>query len=129
MRFKTSTEFKHFLDGTCIALTGKLASTHRQIEKEPRIEACDQSWWITGRNDGNSRSSHDRNRAYLISYFTLIDKFPAIGLQLQDGSYVNADKSVIDRSIRDGHVAFNKVQCSFSLTDEGSRFLNERFGN
>jgi hypothetical protein len=128
MRFNTHSEFRHFLDGACVVLTGKAASTHKRADREPRIAARIKEWWLTDRDDGNSQSSHSRNQAYLISYFALTNEFPAAGLQLPDGSYVNADKSIIDRSIRDGHLDFHEERSSFSLTKRGHLFLTERFG-
>lgn len=56
MPFANFAEFKQFLDGASMALTGKRASTHRSARSAPRAEAGDLSWWrSTGRSDGLSK--------------------------------------------------------------------------
>jgi hypothetical protein len=126
MPFATHTEFKQFLDGASVALTGKRASTHKVRRTEPRQEASGLSWWrSTGRSDGVSEESLDRNRAYLISYFEAAagDAVPATGIHLPDGSYVWPDRSVIERSLRDEHIRFDAAIGAFVLTEAGMQFL------
>jgi len=126
MPFATLIEFKQFLDGASVALTGKRASTHKVRRHEPRTEAADLNWWrSSGRSDGLSIESRHRDRAYLITYFEAAGpELPAVGLLLADGSYVWPDRSVIERSLRDGHITFNTHRCSFVLTEAGARLLN-----
>lgn len=125
MPFATFSEFKQFLDGASVAMTGKRASTHRTKRNEPRKEAANLNWWrSTGRSDGLSQESLNRNRAYLISYFEAAGQLlPATGLALPDGSYVWPDRSVIERSLRDGHISFDSARQTFVLTEGGGRFI------
>ena len=127
MPFATFAEFKHFLDGASVALTGKRASTHKSKRHEPRVEASDLNWWrSTDRSDGVSPESRNRNRAYLISYFELVEEsMPVEGVRLPDGSFVWPDRSVVERSLRDGHLRFDPCERSFILTDEGRGFAHQ----
>jgi hypothetical protein len=126
MPFANYSEFKQFLDGASMALTGRRASTHKSRKTAQRLEASNIRWWrSTGRSDGQSENSLQRNRAYLISYFEAADiHLPAMGLALADGSYIWPDRSVVERSIRDGHLKFEEKTCSFILTDAGRAFLS-----
>ena len=85
MSFATSVEFKQFLDGARVALIGKRASTHRVTRHGPRAEAANLSWWrSTGRSDGLSQESRNRNRTYLISYFEAAGPaLPAVGFRFR----------------------------------------------
>lgn len=123
MPFNSHVEFRQFLDGASMALTGKRASTHRVPRFKLRNESSEIAWWqSTGRTDGQSEFSLARNRAYLLAYFEAATPFPAVGLRLADGAYICPDRSVIERSLRDGHVMFDPDNRVFCITAEGLRF-------
>lgn len=126
MSFATFVEFKQFLDGASMALTGKRASTHKVKRDGPRVDAADLSWWrSTGRSDGVSPESLKRNRAYLLGYFEAAkEALPATGLELPDGSFIWPDRSVIERSLRDGYVRFDEATSAFMLTLSGRQFIS-----
>jgi hypothetical protein len=125
MAFDTYAEFRNFLDGASVALCGRRASTNRKPRTTFRENARDEKWWkSTGRQDGNGQESLMRNRAYLLAYFEAKpDRFPAIGICIGDGSIIWPDRSVMERSMRDGYVEFDAKNQDFVLTRKGIEFI------
>ena len=118
MPFATFSFFRSYLNDQSLALTGKEASSNKYPKHHRNPDAVDETWWrSTGRLDGQGEKSLNRNRAYLRAYVEAAGTtFSATGIQFQDGSLVWPDRSVIERSLRDGHLRFETQGALLALT-------------
>lgn len=124
MAFNSFADFRLYLDAESQKLTGKKASTHKTPLSRGDPNGANRSWWTsTGRHDGTTDSSLNRNRAYLRSYFAAEGvRFSATGVRFADGRFIRPDKSVMERSLRDRHVTFDDKSATFCFTYAGLSF-------
>jgi len=117
-------EFRNFLNGACVALTGKPASTNKRPKNEPNTDAANLSFWQSTRrsDDGGCR-----DKAYMSAYtYVSRGSIPMLGIRLSDGQYIWPDRAVIERSLRDGIIEHNRQNNTFDVTDLGRNWLCEK---
>jgi len=100
------------------------------IEKKPRIEAQDLSWWHQNTPPGE-RSETLRNLSYLRAYIKIAqsERLAAQGIQIE-GARLWMDRSVISRLERDGYLKFDDkptgaFEPMFELTDAGREWIKK----
>ena len=125
MPFSSFREFRDYLNVESRRLTGRDASTNTVPKSHRNQAGADETWWrSTGRLDGTSPISLNRNRAYLRTYYEACgNRIPSTGIGFGDGSVVWPDRSVMERSLRDGHLIFDTEHSQFEFTPTGLRFV------
>lgn len=123
--FASFAAFREHLDAECQRLTDRPASSHKRPTTKLDQGARQGEWWTsTGRKDGRNAYSLARNRAFLRAYVAASgDEFDAVGIVLEDGTFIRPDRSVMERSLRDGHVSFDAAAGRFRLTPLGKEFI------
>ena len=125
MPFSSFGDFRQHLNSEARSLTGKSASSHKTPLGAPDQRGVLRAWWTsTRRTDGRSELSLNRNKAYLRTYFSACGRrFSATGIRFANSSFIRPDRSVMERSLRDGHVTFDDRTAHFQITDSGLAFL------
>ena len=123
--FASFEAFRERLDVECQTLLGRPASSHKRPSRKREHGARHEEWWTsTGRTDGCTADSLVRNRAFLRAYVAASgNDFDAVGIAFEDGTFVRPDKSVMERSLRDGHVLFDAPAGRFRITPLGREFI------
>lgn len=115
-------EAYQILNAICVAIIGKSASTHKNLEHYKAEEAANNvDWWLNS-PDAEDPYKSRRYEAYLRAYLAIGgDEIIATGIPLNDGKYLRPDKGVMKALLIHQLIEFETG--IFRLTNLGRQYL------